>query len=156
MTLREFKTLLRHNDGKAFQLRLPGGDEVPASFHITEVGRVTKTFLDCGGELRQTDTCQIQAWVGDDEDHRLAASKLLAIFRKAAFLLPDEGVPLEIEYQDEVISQYPIANAEITKDAVILNLTTKQTDCLAKEACGLPADRGRSRAELSCCGTGCC
>lgn len=154
MNLHEFKSLLSRHDDKAFQLLLPGGDHVPASFHITEVGRVTKTFLDCGGTLRQTDTCQLQAWVGEDEDHRIASGKLLGIFRKAAFLLPDETIPLEIEYEGEVISQYPIAQAEVTESAVILHLATKHTDCLAKELCGVPAAPGK--AESACCSPGCC
>lgn len=154
MTIQEFKALLTQHADKSFQLRLPGGDEVPVSFHITEVGRVTKTFLDCGGQHRQTDTCQLQAWVGEDGDHRIASSKLLGIFRKAAFLLPNESIPVEIEYEAEVISQYPIARAEITDSAVILHLTTKHTDCLAKELCGLPTT-GKAAAE-GCCGPGCC
>lgn len=155
MNLHEFKALLASQNDKAFQMLLPGGGHVPASFHITEVGRVTKTFLDCGGTLRQTDACQIQAWVGEDVDHRIAAGKLLGIFRKAAFLLPDETLPLEIEYEGEVISQYPIARAEVTDSAVILHLTTKHTDCLAKELCGVPA-AGATTAAASCCGPGCC
>lgn len=154
MTIQEFKALLTQHADKSFQLRLPGGDEVPVSFHITEVGRVTKTFLDCGGQHRQTDTCQLQAWVGEDGDHRIAASKLLGIFRKAAFLLPNESIPVEIEYEADVISQYPIDSAEITEGAVILHLTTKHTDCLAKELCGLPTT-GKAATE-GCCGPGCC
>lgn len=157
MNLREFKALLASHDDKAFQLLLPGGDHVPASFHITEVGRVTKTFLDCGGTLHQSDTCQLQAWVGEDVDHRLASGKLLSIFRKASFLLPDETIPLEIEYEDKIISQYPIARAEVTGSTVILHLTTKHTDCLAKELCAVPAAGAATASASACgCGPGCC
>jgi hypothetical protein len=154
MTLREFKALLTQHADKSFQLRLPDGGGVPVSFHITEVGRVTKTFLDCGCTHRQSDTCQLQAWVGEDADHRIAMGKLLGIFRKAAFLLPDENIPVEIEYGADVISQYPISNTEISESTVILHLSTKHTDCLAKELCGLP--NSATTNAIGCCAPGCC
>ena len=77
------------------------------------------------------------------------------ILDKAAAFLPDESVPVEVEYEAGVISQYPIASHEITEDAVILRLTTKHTDCLAKELCGVPTLN--ATAQTSCCGpAGCC
>ena len=155
MNLNELKKLLKREPGKQMQLRLPDGAPVPVSFHITEVGRVQKTFIDCGGTRRQSVTCQIQAWVGQDEDHRIESGKAAAILDKAAAFLPDESVPVEVEYEAGVISQYPIASHEITEDAVILRLTTKHTDCLAKELCGVPALN--ATGQTSCCGpAGCC
>ncbi|HYF35164.1 MAG TPA: DUF6428 family protein [Prosthecobacter sp.] len=155
MTLKEFKSLLRQHHGRQFQLQLPDGSPVPVSFHVTEVGRVHKTFLDCGGTLREATTCQLQVWVGQDEDHRLEAAKTAAILEKARAFLPDETVPVEIEYEDEVISQYAIEGHEVTDDAVVLRLDHKHTDCLAKELCGVPAEGSSKPA--SCCGpAGCC
>lgn len=152
MTLREFRSLLARHPGKAFQLRLPDGGSVPECFHITEVGRVRKTFIDCGGQMHDEETCLLQAWLGGDEDHRLATGKLSGIINKAMSFLPDEDVPVEIEYEDAVISQYRVPEAVVTDTAVVLNLTHKHTDCLAKEACGIP-----ERAESGCgCGPGCC
>jgi hypothetical protein len=156
MTLREFKDLLEAHADRPFRLLLPDGDPVPVSFHVTEVGRVRKTFLDCGGTLRETDTCQLQVWVGDDDDHRLAAGKLAAILAKASAFLTDETVPVEIEYEDEVISQYPVASAEVGDEAVVLRLARKHTDCLAPEKCGLPSLRNLPRRSfaVSPCGPG--
>jgi hypothetical protein len=71
MTLQEFKALLHKNRGRQFQLLLPHGAPVPVQFHITEVGRVEKTFVDCGGTLRTRRTCQLQVWIGPDDDHRI-------------------------------------------------------------------------------------
>ena len=65
-------------------------------------------------------------------------------------------MPVEIEYEDRVISQYTISGHEITGDAVILNLANKHTECLAPELCGLPAI-GRIPAigsKTSCCAPG--
>ena len=67
MTLQEFKSLLRENSGKLFQVVLPTGDAVPISFHITEVGRVEKTFLDCGGKLHTRQTCLLYTSDAADE-----------------------------------------------------------------------------------------
>ncbi len=155
MTLHDFYTLLSQHPDKTLQLVLPGGSTVPQSFHVTEVGRVQKTFLDCGGKLHQTDTCQIQAWVGDDEDHRLAVGKLVKIFQKSALLLPGGGAPLEIEYEDGVLSQYPIASHTITDTAVIFQLERKHTDCLAREIC-LPPSATQKSTGAACCAPGCC
>jgi hypothetical protein len=159
MTLSEFKSLLAAHSGLHFRIRLPDGDSVPLSFHVTEVGRVQKTFLDCGGTLRESITCQLQVWVGEDYDHRIETGKMAGILKKAKPYLPDESVPVEIEYEDRVISQYTIEDHELTPEAVVLKLTHKHTECLAPELCGLPPlpDAGRIKSAGSCCGpTGCC
>lgn len=152
ITLRDFRSLLAQHPGKAFQLRLPDGYAVPESFHITEVGRVRKDFIDCGGTVRAQETCLMQAWLGGDEDHRLATSKLAGIMNKAASLLPNQDIPLEVEYEDQIISQFPVVGAEVADGAVVLQLAYKHTDCLAKEACGIP-----DKPSSGCgCGPGCC
>ncbi len=159
MTLHELKSLLAEYPDRYFRLRLPDASAVPLSFHITEVGRVRKDFLDCGGQLRERTTCQLQVWVGEDYDHRIETGKMAGILAKGVVLLPDDSVPVEIEYEDRVISQYTIETHELTDDAVILNLAHKHTECLAPELCGLqmpdlrlPAIGGKS----PCCGPGGC
>ncbi len=158
MTLSELKSLLAAHPDRVFRLRLPDGDAVPVSFHITEVGRVHKTFLDCGGTLRELTTCQLQVWVGEDYDHRIETGKMAGILEKGKAVLPDDSVPVEIEYEDKVISQYTITSHEITGDAVILVLAHKHTECLAPELCGLPAiNRLPALGENApCCGPGKC
>lgn len=159
MNLSELKSLLHDHAERHFRIQLPDGAAVPVSFHVTEVGRVQKTFLDCGGTLRESLTCQLQIWVGEDYDHRIETGKLAAILDKAKAYLPDESIPVEIEYEDRVISQYTIAGHEITADAVVLRLAHKHTECLAPELCGLPSINRLPAIGGSnpCCGpTGCC
>lgn len=158
MTLHELKALLGEHSGRHFRISLPDGSAVPLSFHVTEVGRVQKTFLDCGGTLRESVTCQLQVWVGEDYDHRIETQKMAAILGKAAAYLPDESVPVEVEYEDRVISQYTIEGHEVSEEAVVLVLAHKHTECLAPELCGLPAiPRLPSLGKSPCCGpTGCC
>jgi hypothetical protein len=160
MKLSELKSLLVSYPDRHFRISLPDNSAVPLSFHITEVGRVNKTFLDCGGTLRETSTCQLQVWVGEDYDHRIETGKMAGILEKANTLLPDGSVPVEIEYEDRVISQYTIEHHDLTDDAVVLRLAHKHTECLAPELCGLPSPDFRIPAiggKSPCCGpAGCC
>ena len=151
MNLRELKALLNANREKGLLLRLPSQNPVPVSFHITEVGQVSKRFVDCGGAVHSVQTCQLQAWVGDDEDHRLNAGKISDILKLAQALLPSDDVEVEIEYEDRLLSQYPIIEHTITEDTVTLHLTNKHTDCLAKDKCLVPTPTG-----TACCGPNCC
>lgn len=154
MNLKEFKKVLAENRDKPFSMMLPEGGAIPLSFHVTEVGLVTKTFIDCGGKVHSAQTCQLQAWVGEDVDHRLVAGKIADIVKLAAGIIPSDDIDVEIEYEDTSISQYPVESLEVSDDGVVVHLTTKHTDCLAKELCMVPS----SQAESSCgCGpSGCC
>jgi hypothetical protein len=154
MTLNELKTLLTQESGKHFRLRLPDGSPVPVSFHITEVGLVHKTFIDCGGTLRENRVCQLQVWVGEDEDHRIMTQKAAGILEKAGSFLLDDSLPVEMEYEDEVISQYTVSGHEVDAEGVIITLGHKHTACLAPELCGLEATPAKANP---CCGpAGCC
>ena len=157
MKLSILNDLLQAHQDKQFQLVLPSQNAVPASFHITEVAHVQKRFLDCGGRRHTTDTCQLQAWLGPDTDHRLEAGKMANVLALAKDILP-EGLDLdiEIEYEDATISQYPVASHTVTDTAVVLNLTAKHTDCLAKDVClpQLPMVSGGS-VLTGCCGPSC-
>ncbi len=156
MNSHELKALLSRHAAHPIRLVLPHGDEVPVSFHVTEVGRVHKSFVDCGGTAHESTTLQLQAWVGEDEDHRIQAGKLAAILDKASALIGDDDLPVEIEYQDRIISQYPVTKAAEMDGTLVLHLSTKHTDCLAKELCGVPAERVKENAASCCDGGGCC
>lgn len=158
MTISELQTLLEANREKQFRLMLPGQNPVPMSFHITEVGYVQKSFIDCGGATHSVQTCVLQAWEGPDADHRLNAGKLHDIMQLAGKVLPaDTDLDVEFEYEDTVISQYPVQNVVVSDDTVVLELTTKHTDCLAKELCVPKPKFGRTEIATACCGTsGCC
>jgi hypothetical protein len=51
MTIREFCDLLDRHPGTRMHWMLPDRSFVPAHYHITEVGRLQKDFIDCGVEL---------------------------------------------------------------------------------------------------------
>jgi hypothetical protein len=153
MTITELKNILDLNPDKGLKFILPNKEPIPAHFHITEVGRVQKDFIDCGGTRRASTLCVLQAWVAaNDEDHALSAGKLASILKLAGKILPSDELEVEVEFEAPYISQFPIESAESDSNAVIFHLTTKHTDCLAKEKCGV--DTGNS----SCCSDekGCC
>jgi hypothetical protein len=157
MKLHAFKDyLLRHSD-QPVGFVFDDGESIPSHFHVTEVGHVTKAFIDCGGTVRHASTVQLQVWLGHDAHHRLTAGKLAKIIDLAKPLLPSDDLEVEIEYEGCVISQYTVEGAALADGQLAFQLADKHTDCLAKEACGLePA--GTAAGSSGCCGgkTGCC
>ncbi len=154
MKLNELKSLLRAHPAAYPHFLLPDGDQIPAHFHITEVGHVTKRFIDCGGALHdQTDTCVLQTWVANDLDHRLNAGAFAKILDLGAQVLPHDDLEVEVEYDCCVVSQYPIDKARADGDQIELHLGQKHTDCLARERCGVDgcAAETESAGSSSCC-----
>lgn len=149
MTIAEFKEHLRRNPDATLRFLLPDGGLIPVHAHVTEVGRVDKTFVDCGGTVREVHSCLLQTWVADDTDHRLPAGKLADILDRASGILRSDELPVEIEYEDCSVSQFPVSTAEASGDALVFALVTRHTDCLAKDVC-LP------KADACCSGGGCC
>jgi hypothetical protein len=136
MTLNAFKTLLNKLDQLTFQL--PDGTFVPAHFHVTEVGKVSKHFIDCGGVLRQEKVVNFQLWEANDYDHRLHPDKLLYIIQLADSKLNLGDLDIEVEYQGQTIQKFGI---DFNGESFIL--TAKQTDCLAKDNCGIPTQKSK-------------
>lgn len=46
-------------------------------------------------------------------------------------------LPVEVEYEEGTISQYPVAGVEVTPAGLLFYLRTKHTACLAPEKCGV-------------------
>ncbi len=134
MTLSEIKTYLSGHD--RLLLQLPDGTSVPAHFHVTEIGEVTKNFIDCGGTFRRERKANFQLWSANDYDHRLHPEKLVKIIELAEKELGLADLEVEVEYQGpDTISKYHLEPGE---DGT-LYLTSMHTDCLAKSNCGIPA-----------------
>ncbi len=147
MKLSELKKTLHAHGEQPVRFTLPDGREVPAAYHLTEVGQVSKDFIDCGGKLHSETRCVLQLWLGDDTAHRLHADKFAAILELADRVVTRGDLEVEVEYEDEVISQYPLAGSKFAGDALVLHLSSKHTDCLARHLC-LPNEAETSDA---CC-----
>jgi hypothetical protein len=148
MKLSEIKKHLSELNTIAFQL--PNGELVPNHFHVTEVGKITKNFIDCGGTVRNEEVVNFQLWNADDYDHRLHPEKLIHIIELSEKVLDIKDLEIEVEYQGQTIEKFGL-----DFDGTNFRLTSKQTDCLAKDNCGIPAEKPKVKlAEINnepCC-----
>jgi len=155
MNLSEIKNIL--NAVEAVNFKLEDGTMVPEHFHVTEVGVVSKHFIDCGGVVRKENKANFQLWDANDFEHRLKPGKLLNIIALSEKVLGLEDLEIEVEYQSNTIGKYNLAFDG--KDFVLENM---QTACLASDACGIPAEKqkvklGQLPMANSCApGGGCC
>ncbi len=139
MLLPEFKKLLAENFSRNIRFILPTGGKIPPHAHVTEVARIDKRFIDCGGTFRTLTRCRLQTWFADDTDHRLTAGKLLAILDKAGPVLETENLEVDVEHEAPFISQFPISGVTVEGDALLMQLGIAHTACLAEDKCLPPA-----------------
>lgn len=154
MKLSEIKEILPKLENVTFQLE--NGNFVPEHFHVTEVGQITKNFIDCGGVIRTEKVVNFQLWNADDFEHRLKPTKLLNIIQLSEEKLGIEDADIEVEYQNETIGKY-----DLEFNGTTFVLKNKTTACLAADACGIPPEKQKIKlADLNndCCtpGSGCC
>ena len=157
MKLSEIKQHLNQLSTIGFQL--PNGQLVARHFHVTEIGKINKQFIDCGGTTRNEAIINFQLWEANDYDHRLHPEKLIHIIELSEKVLELPDLEIEVEYQGETIGKYGL-----DFDGVNFILTTKKTDCLAKDNCGIPAEKSKvalselNKKAASCCApdSGCC
>lgn len=138
MKIADLKNSLNQDPAANVRFLLPNGDSVPAHAHVTEVARIDKQFVDCGGTLRNDSLCRLQTWFADDVDHRLTAGKLLKILDKAKLFLKSDDLEVDVEHEVGYVSQFPLESVEVLPDAIILHLGTRHTACLAMDKC-MPA-----------------
>lgn len=147
MKLSEIKEILPNLTNVAFQLE--NGSFVPEHFHVTEVGLVTKHFIDCGGTIRDEKVVNFQLWDADDYEHRLKPGKLLNIIALSERKLGMGDYPVEVEYQSATIGKYDL---EFNGEHFILK--NKRTACLAQDSCGVAETKN---IDNNCTpGGGCC
>lgn len=153
MNLQELKNHLK--DQKTISFKLPDGTLVPSHFHVTEVGKISKHFIDCGGTLRNEVKASLQLWNADDYDHRLHPEKLINIIDLSQKKIGLDNEDIEVEYQGTSIMKFGL-----DFDGQSFLLTTKETDCLAKDNCGVDDKSNlvlQTNEKNSCApGSGCC
>ena len=157
MKLSEIKQILTTLDNVEFQLE--NGTFVPEHFHVTEVGQITKNFIDCGGVIRNEKVVNFQLWNADDYEHRLKPGKLLHIIKLSEEKLAIEDAEIEVEYQSDTIGKY-----DLDFNGNTFLLKNKTTACLAQDACGIPAEKQKKNLsqlttiQSNCCtpDSGCC
>jgi hypothetical protein len=152
MKLGELRSLLASKPESSPGFILPDGGRVPDHFHLTEVGHVTKNFIDCGGTVRKSEGAVLQLWVNDsDRDHRLNAGKFAAILALGDKVGVHDNLDVEVEYDQFAVSQFPIEKARRSGEAIEFLLSSKHTDCLAKERCGVNEQACCGEETVACC-----
>jgi hypothetical protein len=135
MTVTELKTLLAGHPERSVRFRLPDGTRLPSHAHVTEVARIDKRFIDCGGTVRNESFCRLQTWHSDDVDHRLSAGKLARILEKSGTVLASDELEVDVEYDTGILTQSPLASVESSATELIFHLVARHTGCLAQDQC---------------------
>lgn len=155
MNFQHFSEQLVGAESRGLLLQLPSGEYVPAHFHVTEFGKVTKDFVDCGGVRRTEQICVLQTLVANDVEHRLKADKLARILDLTAQLDLSPEIPVEFEIQGGTVQIFSLDQCRLDETHLTLSLMAKQTACLAPDKCGI--DDPLPTLGGSCCGdSGCC
>ncbi|WP_346237126.1 DUF6428 family protein [Niabella insulamsoli] len=156
MNLSTLKQILHSIENVSF--RLENGSAVPAHFHITEIGMVSKNFIDCGGKIRNEKAISFQLWYATDYQHKLSPEKLSAIIGTFERQVSSEDAAIEVEYQTDTIGKY-----DLDFDGETFILKNKNTACLAEDRCGIPVHKQKkdlkelATTANSCQpGSGCC
>lgn len=149
MKLSEIKNALTQVETLSFQL--PNGTMVPAHFHLTELGLLTRNFIDCGGTVREEQKINFQLWEEKDYDHRLTPIKTLGIIAKAEKIFKLKDLEVEVEYQSETIGKYNLAF-----ENGFFQLKSTKTACLALENCGIEEPKLISTENSCAPNSGCC
>lgn len=153
MKLSEIKKYL--STAETVNFKLPSGEYVPQHFHVTEVGLVTKHFIDCGGVERLEKVVNFQLWDANDFEHRLKPQKLLNIIALSETKLGIGDLEIEVEYQSDTIGKY-----DLDFNGKDFELIPKKTACLASDACGIIPEKQIIQTIItqnSCTpGGGCC
>ena len=150
MKLSEIKNHLKGLETIGFIL--PNGELVASHFHVTEVGKITKDFIDCGGKVRNETVINFQLWEENDYDHRLHPEKLINIIELSEKKFQFDDLEIEVEYQGkETIGKYGL-----DFNGTNFLLTSKVTACLAPDACGITPSKPKLQfSELNSGATSC-
>jgi len=147
MTLADFRQVLASSPNLGLRFRLPTGGLTPIHLHLTEVARVEKRFIDCGGTIRTDVSARLQLWAADDTDHRVGCAKALQVLNRGADLVGSTNLPIEVEHDFPLLTLFPVVGSVVEGNERIFLLAAKQADCLAPDVC-LP--------QTCQTGSGCC
>ncbi len=135
LTLEAFRQALAADPSLGLRFRLPTGALTPIHLHLTEVARVEKRFIDCGGTIRTDLSARLQLWSADDTDHRVGCAKALQVLERGAALIGATDVPMEVECDFPFLTLFPVVGSVVEGAERIFLLAAKKADCLAPDVC---------------------
>ena len=151
MNYQALENVLEQHPTSFTRFVLPNGDYIPAHAHLTEVGHVVRSFIDCGGLTGKEEKIVLQTHVGNDIDHRLRSDRFAKILQFGHRVIPSADLAVDVEYDCCVVALYPIANAVTDGEHLDLILQRGRTQCRERE-------RRKNDTAERCCGTStaCC
>ena len=163
MKTQEFLNVLNENKSKALLFEYQENQFVDTNYHITEVKNTVIHSVDCGGNADQWNETIIQLWESPKEKGKigyLKVQKAAEIFDRVHAIHPlDKDAIVKFEYSNEHFhkAQLEVERIEATKSKLIVQLFVSQTDCKAKDTCGVPETALVSEEQNACApGSGCC
>lgn len=135
LSFEAFRQVLAADPSLGLRFRLPTGGLTPIHLHLTEVARVEKRFIDCGGTVRTEVSARLQLWSADDTDHRVDCAKALQVLARGADLIGSTALPLEVEHDFPLLTVFPVLGSVIEGRERIFLLGAKRADCLAPDIC---------------------
>lgn len=162
MKTNEFLSLLNENPNKSLLFEYKSGHLVGANYHITEIKNITIDAVDCGAKTDFWKETIIQLWESPKEKDKrefMSANKALSILNKVDSIKPmEKEVEVKFEYSnsDFHTAQLFVNDFEINANQLIMKLGVEQTDCKAKDECGVPIEVGMQEANSCAPGSGCC
>jgi len=152
-TLQQLVEALNKADGRIVRFELPTTSLLTPHVHVTEVARIDKKFVDCGGTLRTDSSCRLQIYQADDTEHRITAAKFAQILAKGAGVLGSTNLPVEVEVEAPYLSVFPVIASRLEEKQMVISLGIRNTACLAEDVC-FPVNLQNKSACAP--GSGCC
>lgn len=162
MKTNEFLSLLEQNPNKELLFEYAPGKLVKANYHITEIKNITVDSVDCGAGTDFWKETVIQLWESPEELGKMDfmhTNKALEILSRVDRIKPmEKEVEVKFEFSNDTFhtAQLFVNSYAIKDEQLLLHLGINQTDCKAKETCGVAVEVA-SVSENSCSPeSGCC
>lgn len=163
MKTNELLLLLKEHPNKKLLFEYTPGNYVAPNYHITEIKNITVDSVDCGAGVDFWKETIIQLWESPEEKDNLeymSAFKALGILDKVDKIKPmEKEVEVKFEYSNKHFhtAQLFVNDFSFQNDQLILKLGVEQTDCKARETCGVPVEAAAQTDGSSCAPeSGCC
>ncbi|MBT8305984.1 MAG: hypothetical protein KJN85_03525 [Maribacter sp.] len=162
MRTKEFLSLLQDNPDKSLLFEYKDGHFVDANYHITEVKNITIDAVDCGANTDFWKETIVQLWespMEKDKREYMTTNKALDILKKVDRMKPMEReVEIKFEYSNPTFhtSQLFVNAYRIESNKLVMQLGVEQTDCKAKDTCGVPVEEVGKKEVCCSPGGGCC
>jgi hypothetical protein len=162
MKTNEFLSLLKEHSNKSLLFEYKTGHFVGANYHITEIKNITIDSVDCGAKTDFWKETIIQLWESPEEKDKrdyMSADKALEILIRVDAIKPmEKDVEVKFEYSnaDFHTAQLFVNDFDINDNRLIMKLGVEQTDCKAKDECGVPVEVEMQEGEACAPGGGCC